>query len=183
MSETEATENLLENGSEPMTPDSLFEKLEAMGIQTSTISHEPLFTVDQSSRIKDTLPGGHTKNLFVKDKKGNHFLIVAEAHAEIALNKVHSLIGAKGRVSFGNSDRLMRFLGVRPGSVTAFAPINDHANVVKVVIDEPLMEFDQINCHPLTNEMTTTISKTDLLRFLEEIGHPPDIIRVSGEFD
>ena len=86
-----------------------------------------------------------------------------------------------GRVSFGNAEALMELLGVKPGSVTAFAPVNDHENRVKVIIDAPLLRYDQINCHPLTNEMTTTISKPDLLKFLEHVNHIPEIITLSLE--
>jgi Ala-tRNA(Pro) deacylase len=92
---------------------------------------------------------------------------------------VHGLIGAKGRVSFGKPEALMELLGVKPGSVTAFAPINDKKNKVSVIIDEPLLRYDLINCHPLTNEMTTTISKENLLQFLNHINHEPQIIQVS----
>ena len=167
----------------PSTPEQLFELLDELGIQTKTYEHDAVFTVEESHKIKQDIPGGHTKNLFLKDKKGNFFLIVAEGVAGIRLNQVHGLIGASGRVSFGKPDALMELLGVKPGSVTAFAPVNDAENKVKVIIDEPLLRYDLINCHPLTNEMTTTISKTDLLRFLEHVGHKPQIVQVSQEGD
>ncbi|MEM9277515.1 MAG: YbaK/EbsC family protein [Pseudomonadota bacterium] len=163
----------------PASPQELFELLDDLGIETRTYEHEAVFTVEESSKIKQDIPGGHTKNLFLKDKKGNFFLIVAEGTAQIKLNSVHGLIGAKGRVSFGNPDALMELLGVKPGSVNAFAPMNDHNNRVKVIIDEPLLRYDQINCHPLTNEMTTTISKHDLMKFLGHVNHTPEIIAVS----
>lgn len=161
------------------TPQELFNLLESMGIQTTTHEHEAVFTVEESAKIKQEIPGGHTKNLFLKDKKGNYFMIVAEGTAQIKLNSVHGLIGAKGRVSFGKPEDLMELLGVKPGSVTAFAPMNDTENKVKVIIDEPLLRYDLINCHPLTNEMTTTISRDDLLKFLDDVKHTPEIIQVS----
>ncbi len=163
----------------PATPEELFNLLEELNFETKTYEHDAVFTVEESSKIKEDIPGGHTKNLFLKDKKGNFFLIVAEGTAEIRLNAVHGLIGAKGRVSFGKPDALMELLGVMPGSVTAFAPMNDKSNLVKVVIDEPLLRYDLINCHPLTNTMTTTISREDLLAFLAHVGHDPEIIKVS----
>ncbi len=163
----------------PLSPKDLLTKLEELNIQTTTYEHEAVFTVDESSKIKQDIPGGHTKNLFLKDKKGNFFLIVAEGTAQIKLNSVHGLIGAKGRVSFGKPEALMELLGVKPGSVTAFAPINDIENKVSVIIDEPLLRYDLINCHPLTNEMTTTISREDLLEFLKHVNHEPQIIKVS----
>ena len=163
----------------PYTPQELLKLLEELGMKTTTHEHEAVFTVEESSKIKQEIPGGHTKNLFLKDKKGNYFLLVAEGVAEIKLNSVHGLIGARGRVSFGKPDDLMALLGVQPGSVTAFSPVNDQNKKVKVIIDEPLMRYDLINCHPLTNEMTTTISREDLLRFLAYVGHEPEIVHVS----
>lgn len=163
----------------PATQEELFQLLNELGIETVTHEHEPVFTVEESEHVTAAIPGGHTKNLFVKDKKGNFFLIVAGNRARIPLNKVHGLIGAQGRVSFANADYLMEYLGVTPGSVNAFAPMNDHGGKVKVIIDEPLMENDRINCHPLMNDKTTTISRDDLLRFLKHVNHEPEIIRVS----
>ena len=163
----------------PLSPQDLLKKLEELQIETKTHEHEAVFTVDESSKIKQDIPGGHTKNLFLKDKKGNFFLVVAEGSAQIKLNSIHGLIGAKGRVSFGKPEALMELLGVKPGSVTAFAPVNDSENKVSVIIDEPLLRYDLINCHPLTNEMTTTISREDLLQFLKHVNHEPQIIQVS----
>jgi Ala-tRNA(Pro) deacylase len=163
----------------PLSPQDLLIKLEELQIETKTYEHEAVFTVDESSKIKQEIPGGHTKNLFLKDKKGNFFLVVAEGTAQIKLNSIHGLIGAKGRVSFGKPEALMELLGVKPGSVTAFAPINDIENKVSVIIDEPLLRHELINCHPLTNEMTTTISREDLLQFLKHVNHEPQIIQVS----
>lgn len=163
----------------PLTPDELLKLLDELGYKTSTYEHEAVFTVEESSKIKQEIPGGHTKNLFLKDKKGNFFLVVAEGTAQIRLNSIHGLIGAKGRVSFGNAEKLMELLGVKPGSVTAFAPVNDRENLVSVVIDEPLLRHELINCHPLTNDRTTTISRENLLAFLEHVGHSPLIVKVS----
>ncbi len=163
----------------PLSPQDLLNTLSKLDIETTTHEHEAVFTVEESSKIKQEIPGGHTKNLFLKDKKGNFFLIVAEGSAQIKLNTIHGLIGAKGRVSFGKAEALMELLGVKPGAVTAFAPINDTQNKVSVIIDEPLLRYDLINCHPLTNEMTTTISKESLLQFLKHINHEPQIIQVS----
>ena len=165
----------------PATRQDLLDLLLELNMETTTHDHEAVFTVEESAKIKQDIPGGHTKNLFLKDKKGNFFLLVAEGTAAIKLNKIHGLIGASGRVSFGKREALMELLGVKPGSVTAFAPMNDTENQVKVIIDEPLLRYDQINCHPLTNEATTTIKREDLLRFLEHVNHAPEIIQVSGD--
>ncbi len=163
----------------PATIDKLFALLDELGIETTTTEHEPVFTVEESEHVTAMIPGGHTKNLFVKDKKGSFFLIVAENKARIPLNRVHGLIGAQGRVSFANADYLMEHLGVTPGSVNAFAPMNDKDKKVTVIIDAPLLEHDTINCHPLINDKTTTISRDDLLRFLKHVDHEPLIIQVS----
>lgn len=163
----------------PATPEDLFRLLDTLEIKIRTAEHEAVFTVEQSNSVTDGIPGGHTKNLFLKDKKDNFFLIVAEHHARIPLNRIHHSIGAQSRVSFANADKLMTLLGVEPGSVNAFAPMNDTENRVKVFIDKALMEFDEINCHPLTNTMTTTISRHDLLRFLAHVNHEPEIIQLS----
>ena len=129
----------------PLTPQDLLNTLKDLNFKTTTYEHEAVFTVEESSKIKHEIPGGHTKNLFLKDKKGNYFLIVAEGSARIKLNSVHGLIGARGRVSFGKPEALMELLGVKPGSVTAFAPINDKENKVSVIIDEPLLRYELIN--------------------------------------
>ncbi len=165
----------------PATRQELFDLLSDLNIETTTHDHEAVFTVEESAKIKQDIPGGHTKNLFLKDKKGNFFLLVAEGTAQIKLNQVHGLIGASGRVSFGKQEALMELLGVKPGSVTAFAPMNDKDGKVKVIIDEPLLRYDLINCHPLINEATTTIAREDLIRFLEHVNHAPEIIQVSGD--
>jgi Ala-tRNA(Pro) deacylase len=164
----------------PASPDDLFTILDKLGISTVTHRHAAVFTVEESRHVKDSIPGAHTKNLFVKDKKDNLFLIVAEGSAEIAMNRIHSLVGAKSRLSFANSDLLMAHLGVTPGSVTAFAVMNDHDRNVQLVIDEALWSQDVINCHPLTNTMTTTISKSDLERFLAHVAHHPLVVPLSG---
>lgn len=163
----------------PLTPDDLFARLDEMGITSKTSHHPAVFTVEESTKIKDTIPGGHTKNLFLKDKKGAFFLLVAEGTAKIELNKIHGIIGASGRVSFGKPDALMELLGVEPGSVTAFSPINDGDCKVKVVIDEPLLRYEVLNCHPMINTMTTSIAREDLLRFLSAVDHDPMIVKFS----
>lgn len=163
----------------PATPAELLALLDTLGMKTTTHEHEPVFTVEESEHVTAMIPGAHTKNLFVKDKKDNFFLIIAGNKVRIPLNRIHTLIGAQSRVSFGNAEKLMAFLGVTPGSVNAFAPMNDHDSRVKVVIDKPLLEHEWINCHPLINDKTTTISRDDLLRFLDHVGHPPLVVQLS----
>lgn len=164
----------------PATPEDLFALLERLGIRTATVTHEPLFTVEQSRGLYQRLDGAHTKNLFLIDKKGRLFLAVAEHHAEIDLKHLHRRIGASGRLSFGSAERLRENLGVEPGSVTAFSAMNDTAGRVEVLLDAPLAAFTHINCHPLVNTGTTQIAWNDLLRFLRETGHEPRIVALSG---
>jgi Ala-tRNA(Pro) deacylase len=157
-------------------PVDLFRLLTDLGIESRTAEHQAVFTVEQSREIKNDLPGGHSKNLFVKDKKGRLFLIVAQADTRIDLKRVHEAIGASGRVSFGSADLLREVLGVEPGSVTPFAVMNDRARRVAVVLDARLMANDLVNFHPLVNTATTTVSREDLVAFLSATGHEPRII-------
>ncbi len=162
------------------TPDQLFAYLDGLGIAHRTMSHPPLFTVEQSQALRGQIAGGHTKNLFLRDKKQAVFLVVAEEDAEIDLKGLHRVLGASGRFSFGSPDLLRELLGVAPGSVTAFGAINDTAGRVTVVLDAVLMEHAIINAHPLVNTMTTSVARDDLVKFLEATGHLPRIERVSG---
>jgi Ala-tRNA(Pro) deacylase len=160
----------------PLSPDDLFAKLEALGLRTTTVRHPPLFTVEQSKELRGELPGGHTKNLFLKDKKDRMWLVTAEEDRAVDLKALGSALGASGRVSFGSPDRLMRYLGIEPGAVTPFGLVNDTEAQVSFVLDEGLLRHDVLNFHPLTNAATTAIARADFLRFLEAIGHPPRVL-------
>ena len=155
---------------------SLIALLEREGIPHKTTDHPPLFTVEQSKALRGTLGGGHTKNLFLKDKKGQHFLVTMEEDTEVDLKTLHTRIGGSGRVSFGKPEEMLAFLGVTPGAVTLFGALNDTGNTVRVVIDEGLLAHDEINCHPLTNTATTTISTRDLVALLTRHGHEPTVL-------
>jgi Ala-tRNA(Pro) deacylase len=163
----------------PATPDDLFALLDRLGIGHRTVHHPPLFTVEQSQALRGQIPGGHSKNLFLKDKKDALFLVVALEDARIDLKSLHRRIGAGGRLSFGAATLMSDALGVTPGSVTPFAAMNDTNGRVAVVLDATMLEHALLNFHPLTNTMTTAIAREDLLRFLRETGHPPQIVEVS----
>ncbi|HWL31061.1 MAG TPA: prolyl-tRNA synthetase associated domain-containing protein [Xanthobacteraceae bacterium] len=163
----------------PLTPDELFAALDRLGIAHPTVSHPPLFTVEESQSLRGTIPGGHTKNLFLKDKKGALFLVTALEDAVIDLKSLHRRLDASGRFSFGSAEVMEETLGVRPGAVTPFGAINDTHGRVAVVLDATLMEHATINAHPLVNTMTTSIARGDLVRFLESTGHAPRIVGVS----
>jgi Ala-tRNA(Pro) deacylase len=164
----------------PKTPDQLFAALDALAIKHTTVKHPPLFTVEQSRALRGQIPGGHTKNLFLRDKKHALFLVVAEEEADIELKGLHRMLGANGRFSFGSSDLLREVWGVEPGAVTPFGAINDTAGRVTVVLDKAMLAHATLNFHPLVNTMTTSIARDDLVRFLEATGHSPRIERVSG---
>ena len=164
----------------PANPDQLFAALDALAIQYTTVKHPPLFTVEQSRSLRGQIPGGHTKNLFLRDKKHALFLVVAEEEADIDLKGLHRLLGANGRFSFGSSDLLREVWGVEPGAVTPFGALNDTAGRVTVVLDKAMLTHATLNFHPLVNTMTTSIARNDLVRFLESTGHSPRVERVSG---
>jgi Ala-tRNA(Pro) deacylase len=161
------------------TPDDLFAFLDRLGIAHRTVSHPPLFTVEESQALRGQIPGGHTKNLFLKDKKGSLYLVTALEDAAIDLKSLHRRLGASGRFSFGSAEQLRATLGVEPGAVTPLAAMNDTGNLVTVVLDQTLMTYKVINCHPLRNTMTTSLARDDLVRFLEATGHRPRIEAVA----
>jgi Ala-tRNA(Pro) deacylase len=162
----------------PHTPESLFAALDSLGIAHHTVSHPPLFTVEQSKQLRGAIPGAHTKNLFLKDKKGKLFLVTAVENTVIDLKRLHEVIGGSGRLSFGSPEQLMAHLGVAPGSVTAFGVINDEAGAVTMILDARLEGFERVNGHPLVNTMTTGVGYADLLKFLEAVGHRPQVLKV-----
>ena len=163
----------------PATPQDLFAELNRLGIAYRTIEHPPLFTVEQSQALRGQIPGGHTKNLFLKDKKGALFLVSALEDAAIELKSLHRLLGAGGRFSFGSAELLRETLGVEPGAVTPLAAMNDHDRRVSIVLDAELMGHEIVNCHPLVNTMTISMAAPDLLRFLEATGRRPRIEHVA----
>lgn len=165
----------------PATPEDLDAFLAEIGILTKTVAHPPLFTVEESRALRGEIAGAHTKNLFLKDRKGGLFLVVADEAATIDLKQLHHRIGAAGRLSFGNAALLLETLGVAPGAVSVFGLINDRDRRVTVVLDAGLMESRTINCHPLVNTATTTIAAADLLAFVAATGHDPIVIALDAQ--
>jgi Ala-tRNA(Pro) deacylase len=163
----------------PLTPAQLFARLDALGIRHRTYSHPPVFTVAEAVALRGTLPGGHCKSLFLKDKKGGLWLVVALEEQHVDLTRLAAALGAP-RFSFGNAARLGEALGVKPGSVTPFAVVNDDARRVAVVLDRAMLQRDPLNYHPLENDRTTAVSPDDLLRFLEACRHPPRIVDLAA---
>lgn len=158
-----------------LTPEQLLGYLDELGIAHTTVQHPPVFTVEEAKRIRGRLDGGHCKTLFLKNKKGQMWLVVAPEDLKIDLDALAESLGSK-RLSFGSSQRLLSHLGVIPGAVTPLAAVNDRDGVVPVAIYEDLLLHKQLNFHPLVNDQTTTISSTDLVRFLEATGHQPILL-------
>ena len=138
-----------------------------------------MFTVAESAKLEGKLPGGHTKNLFLKDKKNRLFLVVALDGTAIDLKVLHKSLGSD-RLSFGKPDLLMQILGVPPGSVTPFALINEAAARMTVVLDADMMRHERLNFHPLENTATTNIARDDLIRFIRSCGHEPWVVAMAA---
>ena len=153
-------------------PQQLFDRLEALGIAHRTVEHPPVFTVEEAKALRGNLPGHHIKNLFLRNKKEEMWLVVALEDRAVDLKRLGDVLGA-GRLSFGSPDRLRRQLGVEPGSVTPLALINDDSRIVRLALDRGLIEGGPVNAHPLVNTMTTAIATEDLQRFFTATGHVP----------
>ena len=157
------------------TRDDLLAFLAEIGVGQTTFDHPAVFTVGESEAIKLAIAGAHTKNLFLKDARDQLWLISAEAHAQIDLKRLHTVIGS-GRLSFGKAELMAATLGVTPGSVTAFGLINDREHRVRFVLDRTLAEAELVNFHPLTNTATTTVSGEGLRKFLAVVGVTPLVV-------
>jgi Ala-tRNA(Pro) deacylase len=153
----------------------LYERLHALGIAWIKHEHIPVFTVEEAAAVNASQPGGHTKNLFLKDKKGGLWLVVLRDDFRLDLNGLSKQIGAP-RYSFGPGELLIATLGVPPGSVTPFALINDRERKVRVVLDEVMLKLEPINFHPLRNDRTIAVSARDLMKFISDCGHQPQIV-------
>lgn len=161
-----------------MRSDDLFALFERLGINVTTHEHEPTFTVEEGRELKASMPGGHSKNLFMRDKAGQIVLISAHADAQLKLNRLHKVIGT-GRLSFAPAELMEDVLGVTPGSVTAFALANESAKPVRFILEKTLAESDPLNFHPLRNDMTTAISRADFDTFLRYTGREAEVIDFS----
>ena len=150
----------------------LFSRLAELGIAQQSVEHPPVFTVEEAKALRGNLPGHHVKNLFLRNKKEEMWLVVALEDRAIDLKRLGEALGA-GRLSFGSAERLKHHLGVEPGSVTPLALINDEARAVRLALDRGLGDGGPVNVHPLVNTMTTAMAAQDLLRFFAATGHEP----------
>lgn len=163
----------------PTSPEALIGRLKTLGLPHTVHTHPAVFTVAESQKIDAEIPGAHTRNMFLKDKKGALFLVTLRHDTMIDLKKLSDVLGA-GRFSFGSPERLWDNLGVRPGSVTPFAIINDTAHAVTLVLEEGMMAEDVVNFHPLVNTMTVGLHPNDFLKFLAAIKVTPRIVDLRG---
>jgi Ala-tRNA(Pro) deacylase len=157
--------------------NALYDRLRALGVAWVGYEHVPVFTVEEAAIVNASQPGGHTKNLFLKDKKGGLWLVVLRDDFRLDLNGLSKQIGAP-RFSFGSGELLIATLGVPPGSVTPFALINDPERKVRVVLDADMLKLEPLNFHPLRNDRTIAVSAADLLRFIADCGHAPQIVNL-----
>ena len=174
-----------ETAATPVVPRG-FDRLEAafaaLGIDPPVREHEAVFTVAESQDLRGQIDGLHTKNLFLKDKKGVLFLLTAPEDAAIDLKTLHTKLGAKGRVSFASAERLAEHLGVLPGSVTPLALINDAQRAVIGVLHPRVASAPLVNVHPLRNTATVTMTGEELVRLLSaEHGAPRILELAEGE--
>ena len=159
----------------PSSTDDVLKRLEKLGIAATTYDHPPLFTVEDSKSFRGPIPGDHLKNLFLRGKKSQMWLIVCREDLVVNLKEIGSRLGGQ-RLSFGSPERLFQYLGVIPGAVSPFALINDVNQDVDVILDKGMMSSSLLNFHPITNEKTTSISPDDLLKYIGSCGHQPKII-------
>jgi Ala-tRNA(Pro) deacylase len=150
--------------------------LDSLGVAHDTVEHPAVFRVGEGEDFKAQIPGAHTKNLFLKDAKDRLWLVSAEDRAVIDLKRLHHVIGS-ARLSFGNAALMEETLGVTPGSVTAFALVNDRQqHRVSFVLDRTLAEAERVNFHPLVNTATTGVSREGFATFLAAVGVRPLVV-------
>lgn len=154
-----------------LTPDTLLALLSENGIPADTYRHPPVHTVAESQALRGSIPGAHTKNLFLRDGKKTYFLVTVAEDAAVDLKALRGPLGARGSLSFASPEALFEHLGVLPGSVSLLAAANDRAGLVRVAVDAALLRAQTIGCHPLTNAMTTVLTPEGLRAFLRLTGH------------
>lgn len=175
-----SVDRVLLDGSEPARPDAVFAALDELGISHSTISHAPMRTVADSMAMRGGVPGGYSKNLFLRNRKGKMVVVTLLEHRTVNLKSFGNLLGI-GKPSFASEQRLMSYLGVIPGAVTPLAVLNDTSRAVTAVLDQALLKKDPLHFHPCDNSMTTTLSAADLLRYMEHYHQAPLIMDFDTE--
>lgn len=150
-----------------MEEEKVYQVLNELKIAFEVYHHPPVFTVEEAAAHWEGIPGRGCKNLFLRDKKGTeHYLVVVpdEKRVDIlALSTQENL----GRLSFGSPERLMKYLGLTPGSVSPFGIINDQQGCVHILVDRVLMEEPLVTFHPNVNTATLALSASDFKKFLD----------------
>lgn len=164
---------VLLNGNIAATPQMVLSALDGMGIENHTVVHEPLYTVDQARLVRYDVKGAHTKNLFLRNKKGRMFLLVLERDQQVDLRELREKLQTTGgQFAFASTERMARYLGVVPGSVSPLAVYNDHECAVQVLMHSALLEYEWIYLHPCRNTHSTRLKVSDLITVLSDWGHP-----------
>lgn len=159
-----------------MTRLSLYDFLNQHEIPFERYDHPPLYTCEDANRLTPELPGAKVKNLFLRDRKGNrHFLLVVSDRKHVNLKILAGLLDSS-QMSLGSPERLKKYLGIEPGSVSLLALHNDEDHAVELVIDKEIWKQEELQCHPLVNTSTLVVKLTELKKFLELTGHKPNII-------
>lgn len=162
-----------------MTPADLLRMLDGLGIRYESYQHEPVFTCEQALAAIPNEAAVQTKNLFLRDKRGRrHFLLVTSCEKAVDVKSFADQVDAD-HLSFGSAERLAKYLGVEPGSVTVFGLANDGANAVELCVDEDVWNTQRWRCHPLVNTGTLVVSRVDLERFFAKTGHKPRLLRLA----
>ncbi len=174
MADTEIERRLL-NGEPPATPEQVFAALDELGITHSTIQHAPMRTVADSMAMRDGVPGGYSKNLFLRNRKGRMIVVTLLEHRTVDLKALGQQLEI-GKPSFASEQRLMHYLGVIPGAVTPLAVINDKEKAVTAVLDKALLEKHPLHFHPCDNSMTTTLSAQALLIYMQTYHQAPVVV-------
>lgn len=163
------------------TRTDLFALLDRLGLAHRTVEHPPIFTVEEGRGFKVSMPGGHSKNLFLKDKKDRLFLAVAHCDTPVDIVAYGKAAGAKGRLSFGRPELMTATMGVIPGAVTPFALINETAKALtEVAVDTALLDYDAVWFHPLENNASTALAPKDLLIFMRACGFEPRLLSLAA---
>lgn len=168
-------EQKLINGSSPMSSDQILTLLEKSGVAHSTVDHAPMWTVNDAKALRAPCEYGHTKNLFVRNKKGKMWLLTLHEDRQVDLKETAAIVGTN-RFSFASPQRLMHYLGVIPGAVSPLSILNDVTGQVDFYIDQKLMEAPELHIHPLINTRTTTVERDALLNFLASNGHQANLL-------
>ena len=154
-----------------LSKEELIKLLDESNCDYEVKEHAPLFTVEDSKSLRGSILGAHSKNLFLKDAKGQFYLLSVEENTKVDLKKIMNFIGSK-KLSFAKAEYLESILGIEPGSVSPFALINDVDKKVLFFLDKNFLNYEKLNFHPLVNTATVNIATSDLIKFIEEKHNP-----------